>query len=26
VQSFAGLAKIIEQYDELTRQIEAERP
>ena len=26
VQSFSGLAKIIEQYDELTRQIEAERP
>ena len=26
VQSFQGLAKIIEQYDELTRQIESERP
>lgn len=26
VSNFAALAKIIEQYDELTRQIEAERP
>jgi len=26
VSSFAALAKIIEQFDELTRQIEAERP
>jgi hypothetical protein len=26
VQTFQGLAKIIEQYDELTKQIEAERP
>lgn len=26
VQNFSSLAKIIEQYDELTRQIESERP